>query len=69
MNKLKKVGIAAGIILTGLILTVFCMTSCAIHIKGTKPVQKNDAWTELFNSPINFDVWEKERIKEIGGLL
>ena len=55
MSKLKKAGIAAGIILTGLITTVFCITSCAIHINGTKPVQKSDEWTNLLKKHVGKD--------------
>lgn len=55
MSRLKKVGIAAGIILIGLTATVFCITSCAIHISGTKPVQKSDAWTDLLQKHVGKD--------------
>ena len=52
---LKKTGIAAGIILIGLTAIVFCITSCAIHINGTKPVYKSDAWTNLLQKHVGKD--------------
>lgn len=55
MSKFKTAGIAAGIILTGLTATVFCITSCAIHINGTKPVQKSEAWTNLLQKHVGKD--------------
>ncbi len=40
-------------------------------LKFSNPISKilNNAWRELFTNPANFQVWEEERIKEIGGLL
>jgi len=52
---LKKTGIAAGIILIELTAIVFCITSCAIHINGTKPVYKSDAWTNLLQKHVGKD--------------
>ena len=52
---LKNAGIAAGIILIGLTATVFCISSCAIHINGTKPVHKSDAWTNLLQKHVGKD--------------
>ena len=55
MSKQKKARIAAGIFLIGIIATVCFITGCAIHINGTKPVQKTDAWTNLLQKYVGKD--------------
>ena len=55
MNKLKKAGIITAVIIIGLATTLFCITGCAIHINGTKPVEKADAWTSLLQKHVGKD--------------
>jgi hypothetical protein len=55
MSRQKKIGIAAGIVLAGLTATIICISSCAIHINGTKPAQKSDAWTSLLQKHVGKD--------------
>ena len=52
MSIIKKTGIAKGMGIIGLTITIFCLTSCAIHIKGTKPVMNTDVWTELLQKHV-----------------
>ena len=38
-----------------LLIEIFLLTGCGIHIKGTKPVYSYDAWTSLLQKHVNND--------------